>query len=350
MLFKVSNGKTDVTFVTAKEVELPKIYFTTDVLMKMKTYVDEHDKEISWLGVVEKEDNTYTVTDVMLFKQKVSGVTTDISEESLTEFGTKLIAEGKTDLFNKIRLWGHSHVNMQVFASGTDNETFEQFYPHCDYFIRLIVNKRGDITVDFVDMPNNLKFENIPWEELKTSEQVYIEELMAEFNKDYTKKFDEIKAKAKEEIKENIINVLPGEAKTPFVSHAEYDYDEYTYLNDSSYWYDKQKSKEEALKKNNTKEKDDERNKYHNIMVKRYGSINKKPFFVNIESIFDEITIIDIIDDGMFWTELREFYHDDPRFIHYSDDDWKVLYETIEDEYMDMLYEDDYITKGAEAN
>lgn len=339
MLFELNSSKTNIEFVSAKTIEYPKVKFTTYVLMKMKAYIDEHDKEISWLGVVDKNENEYIVSDVMLFEQKVSGVTTDISEESLTAFGTKLIVEGKQDLFNKIRLWGHSHVNMSTFASGTDNSTFEQFYPNCDYFIRLIANKKGEMKLDLVDMNNNLKYENVPWEEIKTQEQIEIEQLMAIFNNNYTKQFNLIKDRAKNEIKLNIIENLPGDVK-PVIYPTYKDYeDDYADNSPNGYWYKEQKRKEEEEKKRQLKEEEEKiEDVKFDILVKRYGSSTTKLFYVKLSSLFTMEQIVKVAEEGVYWTDLRELYREDLRFIHYSDEDWKELYDLIEDAYIEESY------------
>lgn len=350
MLFKPVTTKLSIEHLQMPTDYIPLILFSTEALMKMKVYVDEHDKEISWLGVVEQTEEAYIVTDVMLFEQRVTGVTTDILETSLTSFGSKLIAEGKADLFNKIRLWGHSHVNMTCFASKTDEETFEQFYPSCDFFIRLIANKKEEIKVDFVDMQRHMKYENIPWSEIKSDEQIKLEQMMAEFNAKYLEKFNAIKELAKQEIKTNILPNVSFTYTSPNIN--QYDQDDDVDF-DTEETYTKFQNKYEKDKK--FKKKEPESNISDNTTVDsyaiRYSKTGNKPFYVKIKTLFSMDKIIEIITCGLNWMDLRETYMDDPRFIKYSDADWKDLFDAISDTYLDETddyewYYGEYYSKG----
>ena len=89
---------------------------------------------------------------------------------------------------------------MAVFASATDDKTFEQFYPSCDYFIRIIVNKKREMKLDFVDTLNGLKYENLPWIEMVSQEQLELENLVNEFNEKIKAEQDEMNKVAKTEI------------------------------------------------------------------------------------------------------------------------------------------------------
>jgi hypothetical protein len=200
------NSKTTTLQMTVPDENTPVIFITTYALMKMNNYIQNSDKEISWLGVVEHNENVFMITDVMLFEQEVTGTTTEIDEGHLSSFGTRLIQTGQMDLYNKIRMWGHSHVKLDVYASKTDEETFEQFYENCEFFIRLIANQKGDMKVDFIDNERHIKYLDMDWYENKTDAQIKLEELINQFNKSMEELNNKIKEDVKVEIEANIID------------------------------------------------------------------------------------------------------------------------------------------------
>lgn len=146
------------------EKDVPRIYATIKAMHKMRYYIDNTDMEIGWLGYVTKiDDTTYLIEDVFLLKQKVHSTTTEIDPEALASLATDLIRQGDDgiSLYNKIRLWGHSHVNMDTFASGQDDKQMDEFATS-DFYIRLIGNKKGKWNVCLYDYANN-----ILWSELQ---------------------------------------------------------------------------------------------------------------------------------------------------------------------------------------
>lgn len=141
----------------------PKILVTVEALYKMRYYINNTADEIGWLGYVSKLDNNrYLIEDVFLLKQKVHSTTTEIDPEALANLATSLIKQGQEGiaLYNKIRVWGHSHVNMSTSPSGQDDSQMNEFATS-DFYIRLIGNKKGEWNVCLYDYANN-----ILWSEL----------------------------------------------------------------------------------------------------------------------------------------------------------------------------------------
>lgn len=140
------------------ERNAPKIYTTLKAIYKMRYYIDNTDKEIGWLGYVKKiEEDTYLIEDVFLLKQEVHSATTEIDPEALATMATNLIKQGAEGiaLYNKIRMWGHSHVNMSTGASKQDDDQMDEFATS-DFYIRLIGNKQGEWNVCLYDYTNNI--------------------------------------------------------------------------------------------------------------------------------------------------------------------------------------------------
>ena len=98
----------------------PFLLISTDALNKMRLYVEQCEDEIGWLGTIDElENNTYHLTDVYLFKQQVHATTTEITSEGLTDFAEEILElPDGMDIWNSIRAWGHSHVNMVLPLRG----------------------------------------------------------------------------------------------------------------------------------------------------------------------------------------------------------------------------------------
>lgn len=222
--------------------DIPKVIINDLPLIKMKEYVDQCDDEISWLGTVDvnTETNTYTITDVMLLEQEVSGISADLCEKSLSDFGSKLIQSGQAELFNKIKCWGHSHVNMEVYASGTDEDTFTQLAQHTDYFIRLICNKKDKLKIDLINIQKGLEFDNIAWQNEETELYKQAKALIQQIEDEQDRMQEELKMSVKEEIETNIKKrTWTTTVNTGSTGRYKYEDDDYSSTYSCGYAYDR---------------------------------------------------------------------------------------------------------------
>lgn len=97
-----------------------KIIINDDVYQKVMYWVHKSDYEVSGLGKVLVEGGTIRVIEAMLLPQENTAASTDIAPEA--------VCKAMYDLRNtegELKWWWHSHVNMNVFWSGTDSETIE---------------------------------------------------------------------------------------------------------------------------------------------------------------------------------------------------------------------------------
>lgn len=126
----------------------PKVIFKRPAFLKMKALITECDIEVSWMGSCEHtSQGDYEIQDVYVPNQRCSSVTTDMTEDGVALLMEELIETGKFKDIAKLKCWGHSHVNMGVFASGTDEQQTTDFTDRQDeFFIRLIGNKKGDMS------------------------------------------------------------------------------------------------------------------------------------------------------------------------------------------------------------
>ena len=148
----------------------PRVLIKREAMSKMQIYVDTVNDEVGWLGTASL--NTYetgreiVLEDVFLIKQEVHGTTTELTPEGLSEFAMEILAlPDGTDTWNKMRMWGHSHVNMGTSPSGQDDKQMKEFsnIGH-DWFVRLIANKKGDIRIDFYEYSTGITMLNLNWE------------------------------------------------------------------------------------------------------------------------------------------------------------------------------------------
>jgi len=173
-MLRPSSNKPSVDLLTNK---IPTIIVSKQAIKKMKVYIDECDQEVGWLGTAHKHGNTYIIDDVMLFDQEVHSTTTEITPEGLSSFGEKILnTKNGIELWNSIKVWGHSHVNMSTFASHQDDEQMKVFSDSGhDFFIRIIGNKKDEMRIDLYEYTTGVIYHHIPWLIEKTEEEIKIE-------------------------------------------------------------------------------------------------------------------------------------------------------------------------------
>lgn len=135
-----------------------QLIFSPTAYLKMMLYVRDTDSEIAWHGTVTKLDNAYYIEDVMLYPQIISSATVNTDQEKYQNW---LIALDD-DTANKLRFQGHSHVNFNTNPSSTDLNYYEDILktlPPNDFYIFMIMNKRGEMTFLIYDLQENLIYE-----------------------------------------------------------------------------------------------------------------------------------------------------------------------------------------------
>lgn len=120
----------------------------TDLLMppevyrRLFLYAELCPKEISGLGLIRKEEGRFYCDEIALVEQEVGVAHTDMSPEGLSEFLTRMGKE-RPDTWGNWKLWWHSHCDMGVAFSGTDEETLRELARVSgDWFFGLVTNKK----------------------------------------------------------------------------------------------------------------------------------------------------------------------------------------------------------------
>jgi len=118
-----------------------KVEIDEAVYKKIMHWIDKAPGEVSGLGKVvhDTETNVLRVVDAMLLPQKNTGVSTEIDGQAIAKamFLTK-------DSPGTLRWWWHSHVNMDVFWSGTDVATIKQLGGG-GWFLSTVFNKKREM-------------------------------------------------------------------------------------------------------------------------------------------------------------------------------------------------------------
>lgn len=152
---------TDMSDEVKKQFEKAEVHITQDALDKMTGLIQECSDEIAWHGTVSRDaekPNVFWIDDILVFPQTVTGATVDTDE---TEYTMWLYGEEvNEETFNRLRFHGHSHVNMGVTPSATDENHRSNFIQNVnDFYIFGIFNKKDDFNFTIFDVENNVVYE-----------------------------------------------------------------------------------------------------------------------------------------------------------------------------------------------
>lgn len=140
----------------------PIIWISKKAMDKMRAYVDISDKEIGWLVLVDKISFCeYEIIDCILPHQEVNAVTCELSPGALQDISYELLSQGRDEDYMKIKGWCHSHVNMGINPSYQDDKQMYDFEEGNDWFIRGILNKKGEMKFDIFDFKHELIYEDV---------------------------------------------------------------------------------------------------------------------------------------------------------------------------------------------
>lgn len=157
-----------VKTMDVSRVAWPKIAVDERAFEWIRAIVELHDTEVGFFACVDKNaDNVYFIRNVEYPKQYlVNGGTCEMDREGQALLMVKLINEGREADIGKMKVWGHSHVNMSVGPSKQDDDQALQFakeHAEGDFMIRLIANKKGDMNFALFDFKSNMIFEDVEY-------------------------------------------------------------------------------------------------------------------------------------------------------------------------------------------
>lgn len=213
MTFQVENKKTTIQLLD----DAPYVLIRREALNKMYHYTDICKDEVGWLGTAYKTEEGYEIVDTFLFDQEVHATTTEITTEGLSAFGEKILTDPTMDgmeVWNNLKMWGHSHVNMSTSPSGQDDLQMKKFAEvgH-DFFIRLICNKKGDLRVDVYDYASGVAYLDAQWYVQEPSEVESVLDAIAELEERLealkTRSLTLVETEIKQEVAEKVKPLKP---------------------------------------------------------------------------------------------------------------------------------------------
>ena len=114
--------------------------------LKMKYFIDGCEDEISGWGKVKKSkeenEDVFTIYDVEILKQTVTGASAVMSEETMAKFLYEKTKKNQST--EDYRVWWHSHATLESFFSVTDDTTIEQSIEF-PYLISIVSNHKHNM-------------------------------------------------------------------------------------------------------------------------------------------------------------------------------------------------------------
>lgn len=161
---KISDGKLVFNKVFPAINRKATVVFTEEAWLKMRTLVEQFEKEVAWHGVAERSKDEsvdeYIISDILVYPQSVTGATVDMDVEG---YGRWITENQEDERFFKLKMQGHSHVDMAVNPSGTDLSHQEEILSQLrddSFYIFMIWNKSNKRNIKIYDLAKNVLFED----------------------------------------------------------------------------------------------------------------------------------------------------------------------------------------------
>lgn len=161
---QTNKKKTPIADLLVKSELKPRLVFSSIATKKMLYLLVGSSKEVGWHGFVNKlEKGVYYVTDIIIYPQETTSATIrcDTAEYGLWQQNLCLKCPEE---FEKLRLHGHSHVNMACFPSSTDKDLQDdglEMIQENGFYVWLIVNKNLNYWAKIADREDGSIYEEV---------------------------------------------------------------------------------------------------------------------------------------------------------------------------------------------
>lgn len=141
-----------------------RLVFSKVATKKMLYLLIGSSKEVGWHGFVNKlEKGVYYVTDIVIYPQETTSTSIhcDTTEYGLWQQNLCLKCPEE---FEKLRLHGHSHVNMACFPSTTDKDLQDdgiEMLQENGFYIWLIANKNLNYWAKIADREDGVVYKEV---------------------------------------------------------------------------------------------------------------------------------------------------------------------------------------------
>lgn len=142
---------------------LPRVLFKSSAYSDLKHMLSTKfasQKEFMFVGEITREGLNFIVEKFVLAPQEKNSATYVETDDD--RYPGWLAENYHPKDRKKVRLHGHSHVNMGVTPSGVDNNMISRMMSYVsDYYIQLIVNLREEFTINLFDKISNIIYYEI---------------------------------------------------------------------------------------------------------------------------------------------------------------------------------------------
>lgn len=160
---KMFDGKLEYSreFKWDGEDDRATVYLSSIAFAKMNALIQQFSDEVAWHGVVHRKSENeaiFYIEDILVYPQIITSTTVNTDQDAYQNW----LYSFDDDVFNHIRMQGHSHVNMGVSPSGVDTTHQEKILQQIsddDFYIFMIWNKRYDHFVRIFDLKNNTLYD-----------------------------------------------------------------------------------------------------------------------------------------------------------------------------------------------
>lgn len=163
MVSTLDDGKFTFTKLFQKNNEKATIVYTSKAWIKLTEIMKTFEKEVGWHGLVKRNpenDKEFIIYDIIVYPQTVTSVTVNTDQKAYEQW---LFDDDKDDVFNDIRMHGHSHVKMGVTPSGTDiahQSGILSTLNNNTFYVFQIWNKSLTSWSKIYDLKNNIMYED----------------------------------------------------------------------------------------------------------------------------------------------------------------------------------------------
>jgi proteasome lid subunit RPN8/RPN11 len=119
--------------------EQPQLRFTPYAWAKLRWCCHNSSDECGGFGITPNSPDL--VEDFVMLKQDVTPVTVEFEDTAVADFLEDMVERGLQP-HQCMRVWIHTHPNMNPTPSSVDEETFERVFGDCDYAIMFILSTK----------------------------------------------------------------------------------------------------------------------------------------------------------------------------------------------------------------
>ena len=189
---KLADGKFKYeTTLGYDKTERAKVIFSPIAFAKMTRLLLGFTTEVAWHGTVERSAENarvFYIKDIMVYPQTVTGATVNTDQTRYSDW----LDSFDDEVFNSIRMQGHSHVNFSTNPSTTDLDHQERIIGQLTgehFYIFMIFNQKFERHIKIYDYPNNILFENADIDISVGEQSADIEAFFADAQKQVTRTY-----------------------------------------------------------------------------------------------------------------------------------------------------------------